>query len=119
MACPPIRVLVAAALLGGLVTGCKQGVGERCEITSDCVSGLTCQTGSSANNGVCVSPTSTAVVDAAALDAQVVVPALDALPDGPGSDRSPDVLPDGSTDRPADAPGSVPVPADAASDARD
>jgi hypothetical protein len=44
-------MLVTFALFAGVVVGCKQGEGERCQITDDCESGLTCNQAT----GLCVS----------------------------------------------------------------
>jgi hypothetical protein len=55
-------VLVPLALLGvsaGLIAGCKQKQGERCEINEDCDTGLVCNEGT----GVC-QPAGSSGVDA-------------------------------------------------------
>ena len=80
-----VWVLGALALLGA----CKQGPGERCEVSSDCESGLTCSTGS---DKVCFNP-NTAVPDA---------------PQGNGPDARIIVIPDAQVVFP-DAP-VVPLP---------
>lgn len=42
-------VLALSSLVLGGVASCKQGEGERCQVTSDCAEGLTCNEG----EGVC------------------------------------------------------------------
>ena len=60
-------VFVAAALAGA--AGCKQGLGDRCQIDEDCESGLICSTGT---NRVCTTGGTTSMVDAPpASDARV------------------------------------------------
>jgi hypothetical protein len=98
------------ALFSLLVPACKQGSGERCEIDSDCSSGLTCQmnsTNTSQHDGVCGNTTALPAVDAAVVDAAspVDVPPADLAPDvssetGPdtGPDTTPDVSPDTTPD---------------------
>lgn len=80
-------VLVPFAVLGlsaGLMSGCKQKVGERCQIDSDCDTDLVCNTGT----GVC-QPKGQGSVDA--------VPPPDAPVDGPDAGPvdapSPDAMP--------------------------
>ncbi len=52
------RTWLPTTLLGAaLLLGCGQGEGGRCQINSDCASGLTCLSGDS-GNGRCVSNTS-------------------------------------------------------------
>ena len=48
-------ICLACAFAGALVfcAGCSQGEGDRCEILSDCASGLTCAYTGSPHNGVC------------------------------------------------------------------
>jgi hypothetical protein len=52
-------VLLCAAL--GLISGCKQNVGERCQLTDDCAPGLVCEFGGNtpAMGGYCKDPTRT------------------------------------------------------------
>jgi hypothetical protein len=52
-------LLVAAIALSSsfVLAGCKQGIGDRCQVTSDCEDGLFCQIpsgGSPQSGGVCV-----------------------------------------------------------------
>ena len=76
-------VLVPLAVLGlsaGLIAGCKQKEGERCEINDDCEAGLVCNEG----NGVCqpagssgadanIHPDATGpTIDARPIDAKVI-----------------------------------------------
>jgi len=55
--------LGSALVLGvlGLLTGCKQNVGERCQLTDDCAPGLVCEFGGNtpAMGGYCKDPTRT------------------------------------------------------------
>ena len=37
-----VAVVAFAALAAGMVASCKQGEGERCQVESDCASGLVC-----------------------------------------------------------------------------
>jgi hypothetical protein len=80
--------LVSVAAVGG----CQQGVGQRCEITSDCEDGLTCnasthkcQSGTSSNDagvGSPDAPLDAEAVDAVSVDATPPVDAgVDATPD--------------------------------------
>jgi hypothetical protein len=48
-------ICLACVFAGALVfcAGCSQGEGDRCEILSDCASGLTCAYTGSPHNGVC------------------------------------------------------------------
>ncbi|HTJ41402.1 MAG TPA: hypothetical protein VL463_04875 [Kofleriaceae bacterium] len=76
-------VLVPLALLGvsaGLIAGCKQKEGERCETNDDCDTGLVCNEG----NGVCQPANATGpdaqftpdatgpTIDAQPIDAKVI-----------------------------------------------
>jgi hypothetical protein len=107
MTSPSPRLLVAAVLLAGaLLTGCKQGAGERCEIGNDCESGLVCEKLTTATGeGQCKNPALiTPVADAAptvdARDAGTRDTATD-LP----ADTAPEAGPEAAAaDRPADAP---------------
>jgi hypothetical protein len=73
-----IASLALLLLVVGGVASCKQGEGERCQVTADCEEPLTC----SAGEGVCVlSATSD-------IDAMPPIP-IDAMPDA-----MPDVMPD-------------------------
>src|SRR5262245_43683323 len=93
-----------AALAAVLVVGCKQSEGDRCEISSDCSSGLICDNPTQ-TNGVRGSTNPRPVQDAA-----ITSPAEA----GVVADSSPDQAPDVS----ADATGlDVPSPDAAASDA--
>jgi hypothetical protein len=67
------RTTSAIVLLGVLaLAACKQGLGDRCQVNSDCVSGLVC----SAATGTCTNETSggidAQVPDAKPIDASVV-----------------------------------------------
>ena len=46
---------LAFALVGTLVLcgGCTQGVGDRCQVPSDCANGLSCAPTGSPGNGIC------------------------------------------------------------------
>ena len=73
------QAALATALLGSIVVaGCTQGVGDRCQVTSDCDNGLTCNeatnTCQSSIAGVdgAISPDATAIVDASVPDAVVI-----------------------------------------------
>lgn len=83
-------------MLAGL-SGCKQGLGDRCELDSDCESGLRCSSGTTR---VCENP-SQVVVDASTDlgDARNIADAR-FIPDG-GLPPVPDARPDAP---PADAP---------------
>jgi hypothetical protein len=94
---------LAFALAGTpvLLLGCSQGEGDRCEINSDCASGLFCSPTGSPHNGVCKpsvtggSPSQDAAAPVATPDAASDVPniAADASADAPvtvGGDASPD-----------------------------
>lgn len=81
--------VVAVGLSALLVLGCKQGEGERCQVTSDCEDGLICNeatstclessTGTGTDGGI--DAVSDAAIDAAVdLDA---TPAVDAAIDAP------------------------------------
>lgn len=74
---------LAFALAGTLVLcgGCSQGEGDRCEINSDCASGLVCAaTTGSVHNGVCRRPGSGG---GTGQDAAGPVSTPDAASDGP------------------------------------
>ena len=54
-------MLLGAVLLTGLLTGCKQGLGERCQIDDDCGTDLICSlSGTREAGGYCISTTPTA-----------------------------------------------------------
>ena len=83
-------VLVAAALAGA--AGCKQGLGDRCQVSDDCETGLTCSTGT--NTHVCTTTGSTQADAPPPSDARIDAGSLfpDARqPDAPVPDA---VLPD-------------------------
>ena len=67
---------ISALLIGGLlvVGGCKQGQGERCQVTADCQSGLICNLGTN--------PPSCAASSGGGIDA-TPPPDSDAALDGP------------------------------------
>ena len=56
-------MLLGAALLTALLTGCKQNEGERCQIDDDCTGGLYCELIGPTRDvgGYCKSTTPTAV----------------------------------------------------------
>jgi len=37
-----VNTWIAIALVAGSLAGCKQGLGERCQVDSDCSDGLSC-----------------------------------------------------------------------------
>jgi hypothetical protein len=61
--------LRAAAIALLFASGCGQSEGERCQVNSDCASGLTCEDRRE-GNGICKSSHGTTVTDAA-VDASV------------------------------------------------
>ena len=71
------RYLLRLALLSLLLTGCKQGVGEVCQIDDDCEDGLECNAGTmrcqrpGANIEDAAPPADAAVPDASVADAGV------------------------------------------------
>ena len=73
---------LAFALAGTLVlgAGCSQGEGDRCEIDSDCASGLVCADTGSRHNGICRRPGSGGSTGQDAAGSGVVA---DAASDGP------------------------------------
>ena len=56
----PFAILIFVAASFGVVASCKQGEGERCQLQSDCQSGLTCNVA----QHVCVSSGSGSDIDA-------------------------------------------------------
>ena len=75
-----MKKLLVLALLAILPSGCKQGLGERCQVNADCDSDIC----SKSNPQVCVSPNDNSQVQ---IDAEVppapVDAAIDAPSDGP------------------------------------
>ncbi len=71
------RWMLIAVVIG--IAGCKEGVGQRCQIDSDCESGLVCSAGTSK----CVSP------EMVGLDASVPDAPRDAPPDAPKDASTP------------------------------
>jgi hypothetical protein len=60
----PFLFAAGLGLAGLILTGCKQGEGERCEVNNDCSEGLVCDN-RDVTNGVCTSqPGGTISVDA-------------------------------------------------------
>src|SRR5262245_533512 len=54
---PRLPVVASLILVGSLLAGCKQGLIDRCQLTSDCEAGLVCMRifgGTGATDGVCV-----------------------------------------------------------------
>jgi len=94
-------VFVAVVAMGAAftVSACKQGDGERCQVESDCESGLTCTT-----LGFCGSTTIDLFDAAPAFDARVssgtdadTTPTIDAGLDATPADAAPsDAAPDAS-----------------------
>jgi hypothetical protein len=81
-----------------LAAGCSQGEGERCQITSDCASGLVCDAAGSTGNGVCRKTTTTGKNDAATepspgQDASVSTPDTEPSPGEDASMSTPDTEP--------------------------
>jgi len=77
---------LAALLSSGIA--CKQGNGDRCELNSDCKSGLVCIPRGSATDphgGVCGPPTTNPEVDAAVVDTGT---GTDVAPETAGNDTS-------------------------------
>jgi hypothetical protein len=99
----PILVLLVSGL-----AGCKQGLGERCELDSDCESGLLCSTGSARtceNPALSVPDASTDLRDAP------VIPDARFIPDGGGLGSVPDAPP--IVDAPEPVVDAPPAPVDA------
>ena len=71
--------LPGLALLLILAAGCGQNEGGRCQVSSDCASGLICQ-GGSTGNGRCEGPGANTGRNDAAVRSDVA-PAADATPD--------------------------------------
>ncbi len=72
---PVKKYLLAIALSSLSLTGCKQGLGERCQVTPDCSDGLVCNEASM----VCARPAST---DGGTETLPIDAPA-DSVTDGP------------------------------------
>jgi hypothetical protein len=80
-------VLAPLAVLGisaAVISGCGQGIGEKCQVDSDCTSGL-CNTGT----GLCQAQ-GTKGFDSPVPDAHPIDSAIDAKP----VDAMPDAMPD-------------------------
>ena|SRR5438105_3398491 len=87
-----VRVVALPLLLASAVAGCQQGVGDRCQLDSDCQTGLLCVIpagGSVAEGGTCQMPGTG--LDGGE-DAAVEVPDMAVPPDLTGADMS--ALPD-------------------------
>ncbi len=85
----PILFFVFLVVLAG---ACKQGEGDRCEVDSDCKSGLTCETFGTGTGGLCTSRPGGTVRPP---DAVAPPPASDAVArDSPPRDSPPDVGPE-------------------------
>ncbi len=92
----------ATALGGGLLSACKQGDGERCQVNDDCEDGLTC----SSATQTCEERASATPIDATVPDAEPSDAAIDAIqPDAPpdAPDAAPDAPPDAAVDAAVDA----------------
>ncbi len=105
--------LLASALALFLASGCGEDVGGRCQINSDCASGLKCVNGSTGNgtcqpNDVSGSTSGDASPDAALANGPEVEPQVDAesAPDlSSAIDSTPVTVPDAATDsEPASMP---------------
>jgi hypothetical protein len=102
---PSLRSLLCGlGILASLsfAAGCSQGEGERCQITSDCASGLVCDGAGSTGNGVCRKTTSANKNDAA-------------TEPGPGEDASvstPDTEPSLGEDSAVSTPDTEPATVD-------
>lgn len=57
--------LCASAIALLFATGCSRSAGERCQVNSDCASGLVCSIENSTGNGICKSTTGSTFTDAA------------------------------------------------------
>ena len=93
-----LRLLLPPVLLLAGLSGCKQGIGDRCTLDSDCESGLQCSKGATR---ICENP-SQIIADAASGNRDALV-----LPDtGFRSDAGPTPIPDAAVlpDASADAP---------------
>ncbi len=80
------QAFLVAGLCGAVALGCGQDEGDRCEVDSDCGSGLMCDLTASSNNGICRqigSRTNTPTPDAGQPDAAPIptVPTADAAID--------------------------------------
>jgi hypothetical protein len=75
------RIWIAMIVASLSAAGCKQGIGERCEVDDDCASGVCAR----ASPQICVSSNQqTEQIDATLpIDAMVDAPAADARPDAP------------------------------------
>jgi len=91
------QLCAAVLLVGGLsLAGCKQNEGERCEVTSDCSSGLTCEAAGTANGFCITGPAGTLPLpDAATGDVGA------AVDQATSSDVSGDATPDTHSEVPA------------------
>ena len=102
-----LRTVASVAALALLVlsgTACKQGAGDRCELDSDCASGLVCSKGNQvtvAESGICVSKNPTTAMDAAVVDTGAGGGGGGGGNDATTSDTAPDQAADSST---GDAP---------------
>jgi hypothetical protein len=74
-----VFALASVALFSLALAGCKQGAGERCQVTADCVDGLQC---SNSDPKICVGNSSdNDPIDA--LPPVLIDAGVDAPPDGP------------------------------------
>ena len=78
-------ISLACAFAGtlGLLAGCSQGEGDRCEVDSDCSSGLICSPTGSPHNGVCRPISNPGAGGSTGQDAASPVATADAASDGP------------------------------------
>lgn len=81
------KKLIAIALFSLSIAACKQGLGERCQVSADCATPLTCNQASmicvSSNDDMSMSDVLTPPADAVPIDAAPDAPPIDAAPDGP------------------------------------
>ena len=94
-----LRLLLApsVAVLALATAGCKQGEGERCQVSADCNGGLVCVLpagGSAAEGGSCQKEGS--------IDASAPAADLTQLPATDGPDKVEDAAPGGDLASPAD-----------------
>lgn len=79
-----VIIALCSAVLSVLAAGCKQGLGERCQVDADCADGLSC---SLSEPRICD--------DGASGDLDAGLPPSDApSSDAPSSDAAPDAPPD-------------------------
>lgn len=113
--CAPVIGFVAyTGLLALGAAGCKQTEGERCEIDTDCSSGLRCEV--TAGNGICRQPGFTSNTGADAAGTVDTSPGTSDV--SSSADGRTDAAADGAPDASRDTTGDVTNPADVAPDLR-